>query len=84
MEIVNNKNTYKKLDKNMDSSIMNKINDSTREHETELTKKNIKHQSSQLDGLTKIYKNNLAIYKWDWLLLETVSQVVSVVLLMSY
>ena len=56
MEILNNKNTYKELDKN-------KIKELTRGHETELTKKEIKYQSRQLEGLPKIYKSNLAMYK---------------------
>ena len=43
MEILNDKNTYKKLDKNIDSSTMNNIKKLTKEHETELTTKEIKH-----------------------------------------
>ena len=64
MEILNDKNTYKELDKNIDSSIMNKIKKLTKEHETELTKKEIKYltdfkyQSSQLYGLPKIHKSD--------------------------
>ena len=63
LNIVNDWNTCKELEKNIDNEIFNKIVKLAKEHEDELNDKEIKyltqfnHQSSQLYGLPKIHRS---------------------------
>ena len=61
-QISKDENIYKKLEKNIDKEMLNKINDLSVTHKEELTKKEIKYlinfnyKMSQLYGLPKIHK----------------------------
>ena len=63
LNIVNDRNTHKELEKNFDNEIFNKIVKLAKDHKHELTDKEIKHltqfnhQPSKLYGLPKIYKS---------------------------
>ena len=59
-QILDDENTYKKLDKNIDKEVLQKIEDLTETHESELTEKEIKfltnfpYKTSQLYGQPKV------------------------------